>query len=230
MSKYGVTHRLATAYHPQTSGQVKVSNRGLKRILEKTVGENVLPHGPIGLMTLYGHSIPLIRTPMVDNPLQARVWVSSLSSILSILDHRAYWAIFKTCLIAILKPGLEYRESCILNELMSFVNQSLREFFDFIRMRNKEASRLKDQKRIFNVGDQVLLFNSRLKIFSESLKPDGPALSPINRKFFYIWHWQKSSPYRRINFKVNCHRLKHYFGGDTPPMVVPDLQTFPKDK
>ncbi|GJX92118.1 reverse transcriptase domain-containing protein, partial [Tanacetum coccineum] len=40
MSKYGVTHRLATAYHPQTSRQVEVSNRGLKRILERTVGEN----------------------------------------------------------------------------------------------------------------------------------------------------------------------------------------------
>ncbi|GJR47333.1 reverse transcriptase domain-containing protein [Tanacetum coccineum] len=38
--KYGVTHRLSTAYHPQTSGQVEVSNRGLKRILERTVGEN----------------------------------------------------------------------------------------------------------------------------------------------------------------------------------------------
>ncbi|GJY63498.1 reverse transcriptase domain-containing protein [Tanacetum coccineum] len=40
MLKYGVTHRLSTAYHPQTSGQVEVSNRGLKRILERTVGEN----------------------------------------------------------------------------------------------------------------------------------------------------------------------------------------------
>ncbi|GJZ71315.1 reverse transcriptase domain-containing protein [Tanacetum coccineum] len=40
MLKYGVTHRLSIAYHPQTSGQVKVSNRGLKRILERTVGEN----------------------------------------------------------------------------------------------------------------------------------------------------------------------------------------------
>nr|GEV54949.1 hypothetical protein [Tanacetum cinerariifolium] len=40
MSKYGVTYRLATAYHPQISGQVKVSNRGLKRILERTFGEN----------------------------------------------------------------------------------------------------------------------------------------------------------------------------------------------
>nr|GEW47514.1 hypothetical protein CTI12_AA107640 [Tanacetum cinerariifolium] len=40
MLKYGVTHRLATMYHPQTSGQVEVSNRGLKRILERTIGEN----------------------------------------------------------------------------------------------------------------------------------------------------------------------------------------------
>nr|GFA91140.1 reverse transcriptase domain-containing protein [Tanacetum cinerariifolium] len=40
MSKHGVTHHLSTAYHPQTSGQVKVTNHGLKRILKRTVGEN----------------------------------------------------------------------------------------------------------------------------------------------------------------------------------------------
>nr|GEY57845.1 reverse transcriptase domain-containing protein [Tanacetum cinerariifolium] len=40
MLKYEVTHRLSIAYHPQTSGQVEVSNCGLKRILERTVGEN----------------------------------------------------------------------------------------------------------------------------------------------------------------------------------------------
>nr|GEW73888.1 reverse transcriptase domain-containing protein [Tanacetum cinerariifolium] len=40
MLKYGVTHRLSTAYHPQTSGQVEVTNRGLRQILERTVGEN----------------------------------------------------------------------------------------------------------------------------------------------------------------------------------------------
>nr|GFD21820.1 reverse transcriptase domain-containing protein [Tanacetum cinerariifolium] len=40
MLKYDVTHRLATAYHPQTSGREEVSKRGLKRILKRTVGEN----------------------------------------------------------------------------------------------------------------------------------------------------------------------------------------------
>nr|GEV42250.1 DNA-directed DNA polymerase [Tanacetum cinerariifolium] len=40
MQKYGVTYHLATPYHPQTSGQVEVSNRGYKRILKRAVGEN----------------------------------------------------------------------------------------------------------------------------------------------------------------------------------------------
>ena len=40
LAKYGVTHKVATRYHPQTSGQVEVSNREVKRILEKMVNAN----------------------------------------------------------------------------------------------------------------------------------------------------------------------------------------------
>ena len=37
LRKYGVTHKITTVYHPQTSGQVEISNKELKRILDKTV-------------------------------------------------------------------------------------------------------------------------------------------------------------------------------------------------
>nr|GEW06638.1 hypothetical protein [Tanacetum cinerariifolium] len=40
LRKYGVTHRLATPYHPQTSGQTKNTDCVTKRILERTVNEN----------------------------------------------------------------------------------------------------------------------------------------------------------------------------------------------
>ena len=38
--KYGVTHRISTAYHPQSNRQAEVSNREIKSILEKTVSPN----------------------------------------------------------------------------------------------------------------------------------------------------------------------------------------------
>ncbi|KAH9802719.1 hypothetical protein KPL71_001504 [Citrus sinensis] len=38
--KYNITHKISTSYHPQTSGQVEVSNREVKSILEKTVNPN----------------------------------------------------------------------------------------------------------------------------------------------------------------------------------------------
>ena len=40
LRKYSVTHKVATPYHPQTSGQVEVSNCEIKSILEKTVQPN----------------------------------------------------------------------------------------------------------------------------------------------------------------------------------------------
>jgi hypothetical protein len=40
MKKYGITHKVATPYHPQTSGQVELANREIKQILEKIVNPN----------------------------------------------------------------------------------------------------------------------------------------------------------------------------------------------
>ncbi|GJX16769.1 reverse transcriptase domain-containing protein [Tanacetum coccineum] len=194
MSKYRVTHRLSTAYHPQTSGQVKVSNRGLKRILERTVGEN--------------------RASWSDR-LDDALWAF----------HTAY----KTpigCTPYKLVYGNDHRK-LQLNELNELRDQAYENSLIY-KERTKKLHDSKIKNRIFNVGDQVLLFNSRLKIFSGKLKTRWSGPFTITEVFPY--GTAKLSHSDGSNFKVNCHRLKHYFGGDTPPTVVPDLQTFPKDE
>ncbi|GJV78930.1 reverse transcriptase domain-containing protein [Tanacetum coccineum] len=40
LQKYGVTHKLSMTYHPQSNGQTEVTNRAIKRILERSVGYN----------------------------------------------------------------------------------------------------------------------------------------------------------------------------------------------
>nr|GEY74397.1 reverse transcriptase domain-containing protein [Tanacetum cinerariifolium] len=94
----------------------------------------------------------------------------------------------------------------------------------------EKSKRLHDSKiknRVFNIGDKVLLFNSRLKIFSGKLKSRWSGPFTISRVFPYctVELTQPDGP----NFKVNGHRLKHYFREDIPKLVVPDLQTFAND-
>nr|GEY49525.1 reverse transcriptase domain-containing protein [Tanacetum cinerariifolium] len=93
------------------------------------------------------------------------------------------------------------------------------------RMKKLHDSKIKN--RIFNVGDQVLLFDSRLKIFYGKLKTRSSGPIIITRVFPY-GTIELSQPIG-LNFKVNDHRVKHYFGGGIPSNVAPDLHTFPMD-
>nr|GEV52668.1 reverse transcriptase domain-containing protein [Tanacetum cinerariifolium] len=53
---------------------------------------------------------------------------------------------------------------------------------------------------------------------------------PIPNKDIFPYGTVELSQADRPNSKVNDHRIKHYFGGDVPQLVVPDLQTFPIDQ
>ncbi|GJS78828.1 reverse transcriptase domain-containing protein [Tanacetum coccineum] len=221
MSKYGVTHRLATAYHPQTSGQVEVSNRGLKRILERTVGENRASWSDRLDDALWAFRTAF-KTPIGCTPYKL---VYGKPCHLPIeLEHRAYWALKHANFD--LKTAGDHRK-LQLNELNELRDQAYENSLIY-KERTKKLHDSKIKNRIFNVGDQVLLFNSRLKIFSGKLKTRWSGPFTITEVFPY--GTAKLSHSDGSNFKVNCHRLKHYFGGDTPTMVVPDLQTFPKDE
>nr|GEV22509.1 reverse transcriptase domain-containing protein [Tanacetum cinerariifolium] len=95
----------------------------------------------------------------------------------------------------------------------------------------EKIKRLHDSKfkdHVFNVGGRVLLYNSRLKIFSGKLKTR--LIGPLTITQVFPYGTVQLSQTDRPNFKVNGHRIKHYFGEDIPKMVVLNIQTFPKDQ
>nr|GFD11200.1 reverse transcriptase domain-containing protein [Tanacetum cinerariifolium] len=173
-------------------GQVEVSNRGLKRILERTVGENQASWSD-KLDDATWAFRTAIKTPIGCTPYKL---VYEKACHLPIkLEHKAYWAL-KHC------------------------------NFDFKTVeKTKKIHDSKIKNIVFNVGDRVLLFNSRLKIFSGKLKTRWTRPFTVAQVFPYgtVELSQTEGP----NFTVNGHRLKYYFRGDIPPMVVLDLQNFP---
>nr|GEY11377.1 reverse transcriptase domain-containing protein [Tanacetum cinerariifolium] len=220
MAKYGVTHRLSTAYHPQTSGQVKVTNRGLKRILKRTVGENraswsdKLEDALWAFHTAFKTSIGctpyhLVYEKACHLPLE--------------LEHKAYWAL-KHANFDLKTAG--HHRKLQPNELNELRDQAYENSLIY-KERTKKLHDDKIKNRIFNVGDQVLFFNSRLKIFSGKLKSRWSG--PFTISEIYPYGTAKLIRPDGCNFKVNCHRLKHYHGGDPPPLEILDVTTFPKD-
>ncbi|GJW72425.1 reverse transcriptase domain-containing protein [Tanacetum coccineum] len=163
MLKYGVTHRLATAYHPQTSGQVEVSNRGLKRILERTVGENRASWSDKLDDALWAFRTAF-KTPIGCTPYKL---VYGKACHLPIeLEHKAYWALKHANFD--LKSAGDHRK-VQLNELNELRDQAYENSLIY-KEKTKKIHDSKIKNRVFNVGDRVLLFNSRLKIFSGKLK------------------------------------------------------------
>nr|GEY00408.1 reverse transcriptase domain-containing protein [Tanacetum cinerariifolium] len=194
--------------------QVEVSNRGLKRILERTIGENhaswsdKLDDALWAFRTSY-------KTPIGCTPYKL---VYGKACHLPIkLEHKAYWAL-KQANFDLAVAG-DHRK-VQLNEL----NELRDHAYENSLIYNEKIKRIHDSKIkncVFNVGDRVLLFNSKLKIFSGKLKTRWSGPFAITKVFPY--GTAELSQANGPNFKVNGHRIKNYFGGDVLQLVVPDL-------
>nr|GEX67897.1 reverse transcriptase domain-containing protein [Tanacetum cinerariifolium] len=211
MFKYEVTHRLSTAYHPQTSGQVEVSNRGLKCILERTVGENRASWSEKIDDALWAFRTAY-KTPIGCTP--SKLVYGKSCHLPTELEHKAYYALKHVNFD--LKTMGDHRK-LQLNELR---DQAYKNSLIY-KEKTKKIHDSKIKNRIFNVGDWVLLFNSRFKIFSRKLKTRWSGPFTITKVFPYgtVALSQPDGP----NFKVNGHHVKHYFAGDVPQLVVLDL-------
>ncbi|GJV14729.1 reverse transcriptase domain-containing protein [Tanacetum coccineum] len=146
MSKYGVTHRLAAAYHPQMSGQVEVSNRGLKRILERTVGENRASWSNKLDDNLWAFRTAF-KTLIGCTPYKL-VYGNSCHLPIE-LKHKAYWAL-KHANFDLQTAG-DHRK-LQLNELNELHDQAYENSLIY-KERTKKLHDSKIKNHIFNVGD-----------------------------------------------------------------------------
>ncbi|GJS70672.1 reverse transcriptase domain-containing protein [Tanacetum coccineum] len=219
MLKYGVTHRLSTAYHPQTVA-IEVSNRGLKQILKRTVGENRTSWSD-QLERCYMGLPPAYKTPIGCTPYKL---VYGKACHLPIeLEHKAYWALKHTNFD--LKTAGDHRK-VQLNEL----NELRDEAYENSLIYKEKTKRIHDSKiknRVFNVGDRVLLFNSRLKIFSGKLKTRWSDIT-VTQSFPYgtVGVYLKPTG----EFQVNGHRgLSNTLEDTYTQLGSPDSPNIPKD-
>ncbi|GJS25191.1 reverse transcriptase domain-containing protein [Tanacetum coccineum] len=179
LQRYGVTNKLSTAYHPQSNGQTKVTNRAIKRILERSVW--------VPKPKVYGKACHLLIE----------------------IKHKAHWALKQCNIDLTLASESRLMQLNELAELRDGAYENTKIYKE--RTKKWHDSRFRGDK-YFKVGDQVILYNSRLKMYSGKLKSkwSGPNIV----KTVYPHEAIEITDRDGFSFKVNGQRLKKYYEGN----------------
>ena len=205
LQKYGVRHRTSLAYHPQSNGQAEVSNREIKYILEKTVNSSRKDWSKKMDDALWAYRTAF-KAPLGMSPF--RIAYGKACHLLVELEHRAYWATRQLNMDSTLAGKKRLLQ---LSELDKFRNEA----YENARIYKENTKAWHDKhitRKEFTAGQQVLLFNSRLKLFPGKLKSRWSGPFTVTKVFSHggaeVTHPEKGT------FTVTTQRLKPYYGGE----------------
>ncbi|GJQ90049.1 reverse transcriptase domain-containing protein [Tanacetum coccineum] len=164
MKRYEVVHRFSTAYHPQTNGQVKNTNRAIKCILKKTIKSNRKDWSYKLDDTLWAFRTAF-KTLLRTTPF--RIIYDKACHLPVKLEHKAYRAI-KNCNLNHTKAG--ENRFLQINELDEMRLDAYETSISYKERTKRWLYKWIKAPTNYEKGDKVLLFNLRLRLVLGNLK------------------------------------------------------------